>query len=48
VQQQIAGDFKEEVAEKENSKEQSVLLTGDGFIVNAANPMLIRSRKQTT
>jgi hypothetical protein len=30
VQQQIAGDFEEEVAEKENPKEQSVLLAGDG------------------
>ena len=30
MQQQIAGDFEEEVAEKENPKEQSVLLAGDG------------------
>jgi hypothetical protein len=30
VQQQIAGDFKDEVAEKENPKDQSVLLAGDG------------------
>jgi len=30
VQQQIARDFEEEVAEKENPKEQSVLLAGDG------------------
>jgi hypothetical protein len=29
VQQQIAGDFKEEVAEKENPEDQSVLLAGD-------------------
>ena len=30
VQQQIARDLKEEVAEKENPEEQSVLLAGDG------------------
>jgi len=30
VQQQIAGNFKDEVAEKENAKEQSVLLARDG------------------
>src|SRR6267143_3535812 len=30
VQQQIAGDFKDGVAEKENPKEQSVLLAADG------------------
>jgi len=30
VQQEVAGDFKEEVAEKENPEEQSVLLATDG------------------
>ncbi len=30
VQQQIAGDFKYEVAEKENAEDQSELLAGDG------------------
>jgi hypothetical protein len=30
VQQQIAGDFKDGVAEKENPEEQTVLLAGDG------------------
>jgi hypothetical protein len=30
VQQQIAGNFKDGVAEKENPEEQTVLLAGDG------------------
>ena len=30
MQQQIAGNFKDGAAEKENPKEQSVLLAGDG------------------
>ena len=30
MQQKIAGDFKEEVAEEENTEEQSALLAGDG------------------
>ena len=30
MQEQIAGDFKDEVAEKENPEDQSELLAGDG------------------
>jgi hypothetical protein len=30
VQQQVAGNFEEEISEKENPEDQSVLLAGDG------------------
>jgi hypothetical protein len=46
----LAGNFKQEITDKENPKDQSELLASDGsslFIVNAANPMLMRSRKAT-
>lgn len=35
VKQQIAGDFEEEISEKENPEDQSVLLVGDGqFLIH--------------
>jgi len=51
VKDEVTGDFKEEVAPKENSRRESerwLVMASSRFIVSAANPRLILSMKATT